>query len=74
MKVVNQIATAFWGIFNFSDDDRDSRLYSIIYFYELKLKVAFLMLLCYISTQYSSFYCLWETTVSSFKFQILIPK
>jgi len=74
MKVVNQIATDFWGAFNCSDNDGDSRLYKIIHFYELKLKAAFLMLLRYISTLYSSFYCLWETTVSSFKFRTLIPK
>lgn len=73
-KVVNQIATAFWGVFSCSDDDGDSRLYRIIHFYELKLKAAFLMLSCYISTLYSSSDCLWETTVSSFKLWILIPK
>jgi hypothetical protein len=74
IRKVNQIATAFWDVFSCSDDDGDSRLYRIIHLYELKLKAAFLMLLCYISIVYSSFDCLWKTTVASFKFWIPIPK
>jgi hypothetical protein len=42
-----------------SDDDGDSRLYRIINFYELILKLnpAFLLLLCYVSIMRSSFVC-----------------
>jgi hypothetical protein len=42
-----------------SDDDGDCRLYRIIHFYELilKLKPAVLLLLCYVSIMCSSFVC-----------------
>jgi hypothetical protein len=52
-----------------SDDDGDSRLYRIIHFYELilKLKPAFLLLLCCVSVMHSSFVC-GEQLLQVFKF------
>jgi len=69
-KAVNQNATVFWDVLICSDDDDDdNRLYRIIHFYELtlKLKTVFLLLLWYVFIVCSSFDCLWATTISKFQ-------